>query len=193
MSNRVLMVSTEYLKSRSPLFENVNDKTLREAIYESQRMYIEPILGSALYNDLIKQIEGSKLKPDYEILLEDYIQQALKFYAIQEASPFIANAYTPTGVKKLTQDSSVEISQVELKALRTRWASRAHFWAKKVILYLKSESNLGKFPEYQKSKDRLDTVIPIGTSYKTALYLGGGNSGACSWEYCEYEKKSSCC
>lgn len=183
----VLLVSTEYIKARSSIFENVNDKVLREAINDSQTIYIEPLLGSPLYDEIIAEVEADNVSTANKTLLDEYIVPTLKFYALFEASVFVTTAYTPTGAKKLVQESSAELTPNEFKAYQDKWQSRGEFFAKKAILFLKQESNDGNYPLYKEVSDRLDDVGPDRTQYTSRLYLGGKGSSNCSSEYYDYE------
>ena len=183
----VLLCSTEYIKARSAIFENVSDKILREAISDSQEIYIEPLLGTPLYDAIILEVDGGTVSADNKILLDDYIVPVLKFYALLEASTFVKTAFVPTGVKTLTQSSSLELNFSEFKAYQTKWEDRAQFFDKKAILFLKQEAQGGKYPLYYKVSDRLDEVGPDQTQYTSSLFLGGSGNNNCSSEFYDYE------
>jgi len=59
MSANILFISETTLKDRSLLQDNVDPKLIRPTIKQAQDMYIEPILGTGLYQELQTQIEDA--------------------------------------------------------------------------------------------------------------------------------------
>lgn len=189
MSNRILLISAQYIKDRSPLFANVNDTLIRESILEAQEIEIKGILGSALYDEIINEVNIDNLKVENRILIDDYIAPALKFYTLLEASNFIRNSYTPTGIKQRTQESAQEIDYTEFKAYVSKWEKRAQYYAQRINLYIRAEYNEnGYFKSFHESYNRIDQVRPRRNSYTSAIYLENTMSN-CPWEYIEYEMK----
>jgi hypothetical protein len=85
MTNFVYLISTTYLKNESPINENVDDKLLKNAIKESQEIYIRDIIGSGLYNELQTQAFAGTLSANNTNLLDTYIAPCLKYYTLTES------------------------------------------------------------------------------------------------------------
>lgn len=188
MITNVLFISTEYIKSRVPIFQNVSDQLLRESILEAQNISIKQILGSSLYDELVTEIEAASVSTENQTLLDGYVAPALKFYTMYEAVMYLRAQVTPTGAKQLTQGSSLELGQVEFKAFQTTWNKKAEFYAQECINFLKANASGTVYPKYLEYSGTYDSVIPKASMYTSALYLGGGSRGNCSAEYYKYEK-----
>ena len=77
MATPVLFISESYLKDSTLLHENIDFKYLRPIIIMCQDIYVQPKLGSTLYDEIKTQIIGSSLTVANQTLLDDYIQPCL--------------------------------------------------------------------------------------------------------------------
>ena len=59
MSANVLLISEDILKDRTAIHGNIDPKLLFPEIKVAQDMYIHPILGTALYDKIIGDINAS--------------------------------------------------------------------------------------------------------------------------------------
>jgi hypothetical protein len=57
MSKNVLLISVDTIKERTPIHDNVDEKLIYPEIKLAQDMFIHPILGTALYDKLISDID----------------------------------------------------------------------------------------------------------------------------------------
>ena len=67
------LIDIDSLKKLSLIHDNVEVSAIRPVLKRSQDMYIEPILGSALYNRLLDGVEADDLTADELTLVNDYI------------------------------------------------------------------------------------------------------------------------
>lgn len=67
------LIDIDSLKKLSLIHDNVEVSAIRPVLIRSQDMYIEPILGSALYNRLLDGVEADDLTADELTLIYDYI------------------------------------------------------------------------------------------------------------------------
>lgn len=82
MSKNVLLIDENILKERTAIHGNIDPKLLYPEIKAAQDMYIEPILGSALYNKIINEVDAGTITGTYKALLDDYIIDALCWYIV---------------------------------------------------------------------------------------------------------------
>ena len=190
MATQILLLTPTYIKDRSPLFKNVNDLNIREAIIDSQEIELQRVLGSSLFDEIFEEVENNTVSAENTVLLDDYIAPALKFYSLLELSNFVRNSYTPTGVKQRTQESAQEISYTEFKAYQSKWESRAEYYAKRLSLFIRSEYNAtGIYAAYYQSSGRIDNILPSKSVYTSAIYLEDSDCN-CSSEFIENELKN---
>lgn len=53
---RAFFISEKFLKDHTALDENIDMKKIRPTIYQCQLQYIEALLGTQLYEDLIAKV-----------------------------------------------------------------------------------------------------------------------------------------
>jgi hypothetical protein len=80
----VLFISEATLKAETIISENVDPKLLIPTIKEAQNIYILPLLGTALYNDLVYNVSANSLSSEYVTLLNEYIAPCLIKYSVYE-------------------------------------------------------------------------------------------------------------
>ena len=66
----VLFISEATLKAETVISENVDPKILIPTIKEAQNIYILPLLGTNLYNDLVTNVSANTLSSAYITLSE---------------------------------------------------------------------------------------------------------------------------
>ena len=52
MANIILFVDSEYVRQNSYMLESIDDKFIEESLFNAQRLYLEPLIGTVLYNSL---------------------------------------------------------------------------------------------------------------------------------------------
>lgn len=173
----VLFITTQYLKDNTVINDNLDSELLEPFIVQSQDKYIEPILGTDLYNKLKSDITGSSVSGVYKTLLDEYVQKTLIHWALYEAMPFLNYKLTNKAVSKKDSDNSEPADLDEVKYLRQGIRDTAEYFSQRITDYLCANST--SFPEYTSNND-LDDIRPNSTSYFSGLYLGDG-TGNCDW------------
>lgn len=84
MSLNILLVSDTMIKERTVIHGNIDPKLIYPDIKVAQDMYIQPLLGSALYNKIQTLINTNTISDganvNYKTLLDNYIVDALIYY-----------------------------------------------------------------------------------------------------------------
>jgi len=76
----VYFISAAKCKELASVNLNTDDQLIIRMIDENQRLYIEAVLGTALYNELITQVQNSTVTVLNATLLEEYIIPCLALY-----------------------------------------------------------------------------------------------------------------
>ena len=69
----VLLLTATYVKDYTFVDPNVDEKYIRIAIEEAQKIHIRNYIGNGLYNEIISQVETGTLTTLNTTLLNDYI------------------------------------------------------------------------------------------------------------------------
>ena len=177
MAQNIIFISTQYIKDNTTINGNVDEDILKPIIIQSQDKYIEPILGTDLYNKLKTDIGAGTITGVYKTLLDEYVQKTLAHWSLYEALPFLNYKLTNKSVLTKDSENSTATGLEEIKYLRQGIRDTAEYFSQRVTNYL--IANQSSFTEYNSNSD-LDDIRPNSTSYFSGLYLGGG-SNDCNW------------
>jgi len=142
----VLFVSEERMKKYTSLDENIRVEDITTHILNAQAIYIQPILGTKLYNKIKNGIKEETLTPDEEELLQEYIAKTLMHYSLYLMLPFIKYRIVAKGVLNGASEETESTNLDELQYLRQSIKDTAEFYAQRLVEYLIDYST--NFPEY---------------------------------------------
>ena len=173
MSLNILLISDTVLKERTSVHGNIDPKLLYPEIKVAQDMYIHPILGTALYNKLIQDVNVSGVTGDYKTLLDDYVIDPLLYYVLAELPVPISFQFWNKGVIRKQGDSTELPTMSELVDLSNKYRIRAEWYGERLTRYLKQNcSTNNMFPEYLAPGDGVDTIVPESSPFTMPIYLG---------------------
>lgn len=174
---RVLFLSEATLKAESILQDNVDMKIVAPTIYDVQNMYILPILGTTLYNDIVAKVAAGSISGDDKVLMDDYIQPAMIWYCRYELPMNMTYKYFNKSVGVQNADNMNAASLDEIRAIEDRARNKAEWYAERLTKYLRS--NDVKYPKYYNQENpNIDTIYPKKTNYTSGMVLGDG--GCCN-------------
>lgn len=163
-----LLLSQSYLTDRSIIDNNVDFKKLTPIIELVQDIYIQPLLGTNLFNQIITQsTPPTTLTAANLFLLDNHILKIMVLYVLAEAPKSLKYRYMNKGVLVKSPEGSNPIDLNELKFLNDDWISKAQLYAKRMELYIKA--NISLYPEYS-TNNELDEEQPRSAS-QIDIYL----------------------
>ena len=154
----ILIVSPAFVKENTVLNYNVDDGYLKPLIDSIQNTFIRPILGSALFDEVLTQIRTNTVSVLNETLIKEYLRDALKWE--------VCHKYTRIGTYKLNNkgagthsgDNFSSLSEGELVTAKSIFKDNADFYRRKLKLYLKANEN--SYPLYKTPPTGEDVVAP---------------------------------
>lgn len=177
MSANVLLLSVQVLKDRTSIHTNIDEKLLFPEIKTAQDMYIHPILGTALYDKIIGDINVSGTTTgDYLTLLNNYIIDPLLYYVLAELPTSLPYQFWNKGVVRKQGDSTELPDLSDLVTLGNKYRVKAEWYAQRLTNYLKQNATSSFLPEYLQPGNGIDTIIPENNAYTMPVYLGGERS-----------------
>lgn len=186
MSLNILLISDEILKERTAVHGNIDPKLLYPEIKVAQDMYIHPILGTALYNKLLDDINVSGTTTGiYKTLLDTYIIDPLIYYTLSGLPETLSYQFWNKGVMRKQGDNTELPSMLELVDLSNKYRIRAEWYAERLTRYLKQSLNGNLIPEYANPGDTSDTILPQNSPFTMPIYLGDD-------DYCQSLDKNNC-
>ena len=143
--NYPILITKEYLAKNSPVPINYDFEEIRPFITIAENIYIVPILGKQLYDELIDQVTDNTVTDvNSTLLLELY--QLESFGVMVESLPFIRAHVTEKGITLGKSDNSDSIDSNDLNELMTHLKSQITVLTKKLEDFL--ERNAECYPKY---------------------------------------------
>ena len=182
----VLFISEEKLKDSTAINLNVDVNLLLPYVRQAQKLYIEPKLGTDLYEALKTKITGGTLTGAYKTLVDDYIGDMLPNWAFYHAIPFLRFKIENGNIYSKVSETGTALSTEEAQHLREEIRNTAEYYTERMIEYV--TNNTGSFPEYNTnsgaeiSPDRnayyngmnLERPTPQGTKLTLRNFLTAG-------------------
>lgn len=159
------------LKERTTMHTNVEEKMIYPEIKAAQDMYVLPILGTALFDKILTEIDGNTLQGAYKTLVDDYLVDMLCYYTLSEMPENINYQFSNRGVVTKQSDNAQVPSMSDLYAIVAKYKNRAEHYQKAAIKYLKQNAPT-LFPEYINPGSGIDTVQPDDNAFSNPIYLG---------------------
>src|ERR1044071_739508 len=136
MSKNILLVSDEMIKERTTVHGNVDPKLIYPHVKLAQDMYIEPIIGTSLYNKLLDGVDNNNLSGDYKTLVDIYIVDSLMYYTLSELPQTLSYQFWNKGVVRKQGEDTELPSMSELIDLSNLYRNRAEFYSQRLRRYL---------------------------------------------------------
>lgn len=177
---RVIFLSEATLKQESVLQDNVDMKVVTPTIFDVQNMYILPIMGTALYNDISAKIAANTLSADEKSLMDLYVIPTMIWYVRYELPMNINYKYFNTSVATQSAPNLTPLTDAEMFTLMDRTKNKAEWYGERLTKYLLSNPAL--YPLYLNQPNaNIDTIFAKRTNYTSGLVLG--DDGCCKGEH----------
>ena len=174
---RGLFISEEFVKNGSPVDENVDMKKINPVIWQCQTQYIQSVLGSVLYNDLVAKVIAGTLAGDDLKLVDEYIADALMYWVMYEVQiPLLFN-FRNKSTATNNSDYSQPIGTKELSRIENRFKDKAEFFSERITNYLCANTAL--YPLYMTATSS-DDVIPEIAKPTVSVFLGDTYKPKCN-------------
>ena len=154
------LINDAEIKRYAPIAANVNAESLRPFMRTSQLNYIQPLLGTALYTELITNVSGSTTNADEDYMLT-ILKPALANYISYEALPFISAHISNKGTIHKQTETGVAIDPYAFKLIRDGLLKTAEINLRLLKDYLETDSKLAspKHPLYRSCDSTGDSDI----------------------------------
>jgi len=143
------IVTTEQLKNFTSIGENVDVDLLFPHLLIAQQLYVQPVLGDALYNDIVDRFDNNTLTGDTQTLYELYIIPALAYSAWYSVTPFLNFKTQRTGIATQGTDVLTPVTPDELAIYTDRVNNFKIYYLNRLEQYL--IDNASTFPLYRQN------------------------------------------
>lgn len=176
----VQFVTETWLKTNTPIQDNVEYKNLRPSVRLVQDLELQPILGTRLYRKLQTEVKTYRdseqgdgtfnytIPEDYKYLLDNFIVHIIAHGFMATATTDILFKYTNIAVNTNSGDNIEPISLKQIQYLQEQHKGRMQFYSKRMIDFLCF--NTDKYPEYLEGIE--DEMRPSRKAYSGNIYTG---------------------
>ena len=154
----ILLSSAAYIKENTVLHYNVDDGYITPLINSVQDTKVMPILGSALYDEILDQVENNTVTSLNETLIKTYIRPVLKWEVCSKYVQVGTYQLRNKGTGTKSGDGFSPLGQNELFAAKNIFKDNADFYRRKLANYLKA--NESSYPLYMNPPTGCDVVQP---------------------------------
>ena len=113
------LITEEYFKSYSPISDNYNIKDIKPYFHVAEKLWIEPIVGTPLYEELLDEVEKDEVTPEHATLLLN-IYPLLSFAIVYESLPFVSYHLSQVGITKGKSENSDSVSIKDVNYISTQ-------------------------------------------------------------------------
>lgn len=132
-----MIINQEYLKVYSPLPKNYQMDEIINYVSVAEKIWIRPILGDELFDEIQEQIDDDNLSEENATLLTDGgVWQLLGFATALEAVPLVWAHVSEVSITKGHSDNSDALSLKELSHVEQHLRNQVEVLKENVIKFL---------------------------------------------------------
>lgn len=113
----------------------------------AETIHLQDVLGIALYEEIIDDVENGTLSGFNETLVENYLYNLSAWYSYFEASPFLIYRAEAKGITKKYSENSQALDRGEFALFRQSILDKAMYFRNTTINFL--NKNLDNYPLYR--------------------------------------------
>ena len=139
------LITEEYFKTYSPIPDNYNIKEIKPYFHVAEKLWIEPIIGMPLYEELLDEVEKDEVTPENATLLLN-IYPLLAFAITYESLPFVGYHLSQGGITKGKSEISEPVSINDVNYISTQLRNQCETMKKLLKKFL--DENAEHYPLY---------------------------------------------
>ena len=172
------VLTEEYLKANAPISININLKQIKPYISIAEKIWLIPVIGLPLYEELLEQVNTNSLTEENSTL---YLMLApyISFAVIYESAPFLMYHFSDVGVTRGKSDNSDSITINEANFISTRLRSTLETLKSNFKKWLDEHSD--SYPLYKPDNCSCDNSECTDCDW-IIQYYGGGYKNH-NWQY----------
>ena len=139
------LITEEYFKTYSPISDNYNIKDIKPYFHVAEKLWIEPIIGTPLYEELLDEVEKNEVTSENATLLLN-IYPLLAFAIVYESLPFVGYHLSQVGITKGKSENSEPVSINDVNYISTQLRNQCETMKKLLKKFL--DENAEHYPLY---------------------------------------------
>lgn len=168
MANKALFLKTNDTLLLGYVESNYDNDQLAALMYDTQQMYILPLLGTGLYDEIESQVINNTVSALNSTLLEK-VRDALRMYMLADGQFVFTFKIRNKGVMTMSSDNSQAVTIDVLHETIRYFKDKAQVYAQRITNYLCENST--NYPLFLNPGNGVDTIRPETNSFGTGWNL----------------------
>ncbi len=164
-----LILTPSFIKANTEIHSNTDDNLIVPLIRDCQKLFVERILGSGLFNELLTQIKAGTLTALNTKLIDEYLVDVICNWVLARYIRQGSYKVTNKGSVLMNGDNATIASKSELLEVQQTYLDNAEEYAQRTTLYLME--NESDYPLYEDAGDGCDIIQPRTDNYDTGFIL----------------------
>lgn len=164
-----LILTPAFIKENTEIHSNTDDNLIVPLIRDCQKLFVEHILGSGLYNEIIAEIKADTLSVLNKKLIDEYLVDVINNWVLARYIRQGSYKVTNKGAVLMNGDNATVASSAELIEVQQTYLNNAEEYAQRATLYLME--NESDYPLYCDAGDGCDIIRPRSDNYDTGFIL----------------------
>ena len=139
------LITEDYFKTYSPISDNYNIKDIKPYFHVAEKLWIEPIIGTPLYEELLDEVEKNEVTSENATLLLN-IYPLLAFAIVYESLPFVGYHLSQVGITKGKSENSEPVSINDVNYISTQLRNQCE--TMKMLLKKFLDEHVEHYPLY---------------------------------------------
>lgn len=153
----VYFVTESYIKQTTALTKNVDPNEIMPFIATAAQTWMQSILGTYFFDDLVVKFNNETLSTDEEVLVAK-IKPAVAWRAASDCVLELTYQLKNKGLQKQNGDNSESVDLEEMGFVKTHYENKAEFFESFVVEYLKINKDL--YPELTSTQNKNGVIKP---------------------------------
>ena len=163
----VLFISENKLKESTAINMNVDVDLILPHILVAQKIYLEPKLGTDLYQKLEADITAGTLTGAYKTLVDEYIGDMLPHWGFYNLIPYLRFKVENGNIYSKTSETGNALTTEESQHLREEVRNTAEYYTERLIEHI--TNNTSSYPEYNTNSG--EDISPDSNAYYNGMNL----------------------
>jgi len=170
------IISEVKLREFTDINDSLDTAFIKNAIREAQDIHLQRLIGTALYNKILSDIDASSLSGEYLTLVTSYIQDFLLYAAYYEALEAIYIRPRNNGLLNATGgDNSQTVDKTLFEQKRQSVKNKLEYYGERLVNYIIEKQNV--LPELNENNFLYEQYPDYGIQYRSPIVFKYQNRG----------------
>lgn len=170
------IISEAKLREFTDVNDNLDTAFIKNAVREAQDIHLQRIIGTALYNKLLSDIDASSLTGEYLTLVTSYVQDFLLYAAYYECLEAIFIRPRNNGLLQATGgDNSQTVDRSLFDVKRQSVENKMQYYGERLVNYIIEKQDV--LPELNENNFLYEQYPDYGMQYRSPIVFKYANRG----------------